>query len=88
VAVHGSVRAESVPGPAPSKVGSYSQFNLMVTYTGFKHWTIYGGMDNIFNRTPPYDPIFANGILDQSGYDTSIYNYLGVFAQIGATYRF
>jgi len=77
-----------LPAPAPGKVGSYSQFNLMVQYTGFKHWTLYGGVDNIFNRTPPYDPIFANGTLDQSGYDTSIYNYLGVFAQIGATYKF
>ncbi|RFU48141.1 TonB-dependent receptor [Paraburkholderia sp. DHOC27] len=76
------------PTPAPNKVGSYSQFNLMVSYSGFKHWTIYGGVDNIFNRTPPYDPIFANGPLDQSGYDTSVYNYLGVFAQIGATYKF
>ncbi|HEY1999164.1 TonB-dependent receptor [Paraburkholderia sp.] len=72
----------------PTRVGSYSQFNLMVTYTGFKHWTIYGGVDNIFNRTPPYDPIFANGTLDQTGYDTSVYNYLGAFAQIGATYKF
>ena len=76
------------PSPAPNKIGSYSQFNLMVSYSGFKHWTIYGGVDNIFNRTPPYDPIFANGTLDQSGYDTSVYNYLGVFAQIGATYKF
>ncbi|PMS36101.1 iron complex outermembrane receptor protein [Trinickia symbiotica] len=74
--------------PAPTKVGSYSQFNLMVTYTGFKHWTIYGGIDNIFNRTPPYDPIFANGTLDQTGYDTSLYSYIGRFAQIGATYKF
>jgi iron complex outermembrane receptor protein len=77
-----------LPTPAPNRVGSYSQFNLMVSYSGFKHWTIYGGVDNIFNRTPPYDPIFANGTLDQSGYDTSVYNYLGVFAQIGATYKF
>ena len=76
------------PAPAPNRVGSYSQFNLMVTYSGFKHWTVYGGVDNIFNRTPSYDPIFANGTLDQSGYDTSLYNYLGVFAQIGATYKF
>ncbi|RAS18834.1 TonB-dependent receptor [Paraburkholderia bryophila] len=74
--------------PATSKVGSYSQFNLMVTYTGFKHWTIFGGIDNIFNRTPPYDPIFANGTLDQNGYDQSIYSYIGRFAQVGATYKF
>ncbi|WP_133648183.1 TonB-dependent receptor [Paraburkholderia flava] len=72
----------------PNKVGSYSQFNLMVTYTGFKHWTIFGGIDNIFNRTPPYDPVFAQGTLDQNGYDQSIYTYIGRFAQIGATYKF
>ncbi|MGV2288234.1 TonB-dependent receptor [Trinickia sp. YCB016] len=77
-----------LPQPAPSKVGSYSQFNLMVTYTGFKHWTIYGGIDNIFNRTPPYDPIFAQGTLNQVGYDESLYSYIGRFAQIGATYKF
>ena len=77
-----------LPAPAPDRVGSYSQFNLMMTYTGFKHWTIYGGIDNIFNRTPPYDPIFANGTLDQTGYDTSLYTYLGRFAQVGATYKF
>jgi iron complex outermembrane receptor protein len=74
--------------PEPTRVGSYSQFNLMMTYTGFKHWTIYGGIDNIFNRTPPYDPIFANGTLDQTGYDTSLYTYIGRFAQVGATYKF
>jgi iron complex outermembrane receptor protein len=77
-----------LPAPAPAKVGSYSQFNLMVSYTGFKHWTIYGGIDNIFNRTPPYDPIFAEGTLDLNGYDQSIYSYIGRFAQIGATYKF
>ncbi|RDV00714.1 TonB-dependent receptor [Trinickia dinghuensis] len=77
-----------LPQPAPSKVGSYSQFNLMVTYTGFKHWTIFGGIDNIFNRVPPYDPLFAQGTLDLNGYDQSIYSYVGRFAQIGATYKF
>ncbi|HTH75457.1 MAG TPA: TonB-dependent receptor [Trinickia sp.] len=77
-----------LPQPAPAKVGSYSQFNLMMTYTGFKHWTIYGGIDNIFNRTPPYDPLFAQGTLDLNGYDQSIYTYIGRFAQIGATYKF
>jgi iron complex outermembrane receptor protein len=77
-----------LPQPAPAKVGSYSQFNLMVTYTGFKHWTIYGGVDNIFNRTPPYDPLFAQGSLDLNGYDQSLYTYIGRFAQVGATYKF
>ncbi|WP_233860078.1 TonB-dependent receptor domain-containing protein [Paraburkholderia sp. HD33-4] len=78
----------AAPTPVADKVGSYSQFNLMVTYTGIKHWTIYGGINNIFNRTPPFDPIFASSALDQTGYDTSLYNYVGRFAQIGGTYKF
>jgi iron complex outermembrane recepter protein len=66
---------------------SYSQFNLNVSYKGFKNWTIYGGMNNIFNRAPPYDPLWVNQI-DQTGYDQSLYNYVGRFLQIGATYKF
>ncbi|MFD1561841.1 TonB-dependent receptor [Paraburkholderia silviterrae] len=83
---------ETLTAAAPTlpsgKVGSYSQFNLMVTYTGIKHWTIYGGINNIFNRTPPFDAVFASSALNQTGYDTSLYNYIGRFAQIGATYKF
>jgi iron complex outermembrane receptor protein len=76
------------PTPQSTSMGSYSQFNLMVTYTGFKHWTLYGGIDNIFNRVPPFDAVWADGPLWQQGYDTSLYTYVGRFAQIGATYKF
>ncbi|KVE35589.1 TonB-dependent receptor [Burkholderia sp. TSV86] len=68
-------------------VASYSQFNLFFSYTGFKHWTLYAGIDNIFNRKPPFDPVFMNASY-QTGYDTSLYTYIGRYAQIGATYRF
>ena len=67
--------------------GSYSVFNLNVAYTGFKHWTIYGGMNNIFNKAPPYDPLWVNQI-DQTGYDQSLYTYMGRYLQVGATYKF
>jgi iron complex outermembrane receptor protein len=60
----------------------------MVTYTGFKHWTIYGGIDNIFDRVPPFDAVWADGPLWQQGHDTSLYTYVGRFAQVGATYKF
>jgi len=80
--------AQNLVAAGPSHAGSYSQFNLMMTYTGFKHWTIFGGIDNIFNRAPPYDAVFANGTLDQNGYDQSIYTNIGRFAQVGATYKF
>jgi len=79
-----------IPTPTPQEgsVASYSQFNLMVTYTGIKHWTLYAGVDNIFNRVPPFDAVWADGPLWQQGYDTSLYTYVGRFAQIGATYKF
>jgi iron complex outermembrane receptor protein len=70
-----------------SSVASYSQFNLYTQYTGFKHWTLYAGIDNIFNRAPPYDPYWFNSV-NNTGYDVSLYSYVGRFAQIGATYKF
>ncbi|PCE22879.1 TonB-dependent receptor [Paraburkholderia acidicola] len=66
---------------------SYSQFNLNVTYAGFKHWTIYGGINNIFNKAPPYDPLWLNQT-DLTGYDQSLYTYTGRYLQIGARYKF
>ncbi|WGS51184.1 TonB-dependent receptor [Paraburkholderia sp. D15] len=77
----------STPG-IPAEIGSLSVFNLTASYTGFKNWTIYGGINNIFNRAPPYDPNFVQYPYYQTGYDTSLYNFIGRYAQIGATYKF
>jgi iron complex outermembrane receptor protein len=68
-------------------VASYSQFNLMATYRGFKNWTIYGGINNIFDRTPPFD-VEWQATPDITGYDQSLYTNIGRFFQVGATYRF
>jgi iron complex outermembrane receptor protein len=68
-------------------VASYSQFNLMATYRGFKHWTIYGGITNLFDRKPPFD-VEWQAVPDITGYDQSLYTDLGRFFQLGATYRF
>jgi len=71
----------------PYSVASFSQFNLVTTYTGFKNWTIYAGVNNLFNRMPPFDPLWQgqpNGL----DYDVSLYNTQGRFAEVGATYRF
>ncbi|RKP48348.1 TonB-dependent receptor domain-containing protein [Trinickia fusca] len=80
-------QTQAVPVGAADHVSSYSQFNIYMSYTGFKHWTIYGGVNNIFNRPPPFDPVNQNANNPQ-GYDTSLYSYYGRFAQVGATYKF
>lgn len=67
-------------------VGSYSQFNLFASYTGIKHWTLYAGINNIFNHKPPYDALWP--YVDGNFYDSSLYSDLGIYAQIGATYKF
>jgi iron complex outermembrane recepter protein len=72
-----------VAGPnAPS----YSLFNLSVNYTGFKNLTLYASVDNLFNRVPPYDPVWTYTY--RGYYDPSLYSYIGRYGQVGATYRF
>ncbi|MDE1182457.1 TonB-dependent receptor [Paraburkholderia sp.] len=81
-----AVAAESGDGGSGS-VASYSQFNLMATYRGFKHWTIYGGINNLFDKRPPFD-VEWQATPDITGYDQSLYTDMGRFFQVGATYRF
>jgi iron complex outermembrane recepter protein len=69
-----------------SNVASYSLFNLFVSYTGFKNWTLYAGVNNLFNRAPPFDPVWAYTY--RGYYDPSQYTYIGRYGQIGATYKF
>lgn len=73
----------------PGSVASYSQFNLVATYTGFKNWTVYAGVNNLFNKMPPFDAFFQYyPAIANSGYDASLYDNEGRFAEVGATYRF
>jgi iron complex outermembrane receptor protein len=44
-------------------------------------------MNNIFNKAPPYDPLWVNQT-DLTGYDQSLYTYMGRYLQVGATYKF
>ncbi|MDS0850619.1 TonB-dependent receptor [Burkholderia cenocepacia] len=81
-----AVAAEFGDGGTGS-VASYSQFNLMFNYRGFKHWTIYGGITNLFDKKPPFD-VEWQAVPDITGYDQSLYTNLGRFFQVGATYRF
>ena len=69
------------------EVASYSQFNLFTSYRGFKNWTIYGGINNLFDKKPPFDVEWMFNP-DLTGYDQSLYTNLGRFFQVGATYHF
>jgi iron complex outermembrane receptor protein len=79
---------EQLSAYQPQGVASFSQFNLMTTYSGIKHWTIYGGIDNIANKVPPYNAYLMGALGSGAAYDPSQYSDIGRFIQVGATYRF
>ena len=78
---------DALSGVGTGSVASYSQFNLYATYKGIKHWTIYGGINNVFNKAPPFDPNWTFAP-DTTGYDQTLYTDIGRFFQVGGTYRF
>ena len=57
------------------KAPSFTTLDLAASYTGFKNWTIYGSVINVFNRIAPFDP--------QAGYTLYLYN--ANYANSGAT---
>ena len=44
-------------------------------------------MNNLFDRYPPYDPIFLN-FPGQPPYDPSLYNAEGRYVEAGLKYKF
>ncbi|CAM2142908.1 iron complex outermembrane recepter protein [Pararobbsia alpina] len=84
---YSNIIADQIGLGGTGSVASYSQFNLFTSYRGFKNWTIYAGIDNLFDKAPPFDPVWTLNP-DLTGYDQSLYTNLGRFFQIGATYRF
>ena len=73
--------------PGPGSVGSYSQFNLAESYTGFKKWTLSATIKNLLDRHPPYDPTWLE-YPTATPYDPSLYTNEGRYIEVGATYHF
>ncbi len=69
------------------RVSSFSQFNLNESYTGFAGLTLYGTINNVLNRRPPYDPLWLE-FPTATPYDPSLYSNEGRYIEIGARYRF
>jgi len=57
--------------------------NLGYTYSGFKHWTLSGNIQNIFDTKAPYDPT-NSGV----GFNGSLHNPYGRYFNFSARYIF
>lgn len=67
------------------QVGSYSQYDLYLAYTGIDKLTVYAKVQNLADKTPPYDASFP-GI--RAPYDFSQYDLRGRYFTLGFDYRF
>ena len=76
--------AETIMG---GHVSSFGQVNLGASYSGFTNLTIYGRINNVLDRLPPYDPLFLQ-FPSQTPYDPSLYNDQGRYVEVGVRYRF
>jgi iron complex outermembrane receptor protein len=68
------------------KVSPYSQFNLNASYTAVKNLTVYATVNNLFDRLPPYDPLWLE-FPTATPYDPSLYSDEGRYVEIGVKYR-
>jgi iron complex outermembrane receptor protein len=58
-------------------------FGLGYTYTGFKHWTLSGNIQNLFDSKAPYDP---NATV--TGFNEDLHNPYGRYFNVSARYVF
>ena len=70
---------------APRRVRSLSLWDIYATYTGFSQWKLALGVQNLFDRNPPFT---TQQTTFQLGHDPTTYDARGRFVYASATYVF
>ena len=78
-------RASATATALQDTVSSYSQFDLYLGYTGFENLSLYAKVQNIADRSPPFDASYP-GI--RAPYDFGQYDLRGRYITVGFDYRF
>ncbi|MEN9659269.1 MAG: hypothetical protein RL571_2734 [Pseudomonadota bacterium] len=75
------------PVPAGTRdVGSHTEADLSISYTGFKDFKIDGSIKNLMDQMPPFSEVNANNHSNM-GF-AELYNVRGRFFSVGAQYSF
>jgi iron complex outermembrane receptor protein len=81
----------SAPGSSNEQTGcsvdSFTTLDLSAQYTGFKNWTIFGSVINVFNQKAPFAPAAAYGLVN-TNYNYHYSGITGTQFNIGARYTF
>ena len=72
-------------GAAPRKIDDYDLWDLGLSYTGFRGWTLSAGIKNLFDRDPPFS-VQTQSV--QVGYDPSYADPRGRLYWAGVRYTF
>lgn len=76
---------DGTDAPGGCKVASFTTFDLSSAFKVAKNLEVFGSVQNVFNRTPPLDPITYGAI----GYNPLDYSgAIGRFFRVGAKYTF
>lgn len=78
-------RASTAARALQQDVASYSQLDLYLGYTGFENLNLYAKVQNLGDRTPPFDASYP-GI--RAPYDFGQYDLRGRYLTVGFDYRF
>jgi len=68
-------------------VKSFTTFDLSANYTGFKNWSIFGSVINLFNAKAPFAPAAAYGLVN-ANYNYAFSGITGTQFNLGARYTF
>jgi iron complex outermembrane recepter protein len=73
--------------PANARVGAYQQYDLYVSYDGFKNLKLYTSIQNLLDKEPPFAPN-NGGTGTTVQYDISQNDLRGRYVTVGAKYTF
>ena len=76
-----------VPAGFNTKVDDYLTFGLSVTYTGLPHVTLTGGIQNLFDKDPPFTAHNVDTVVG-AGWDPRVADPRGRAYTLQATYKF
>ena len=72
-------------GSYPTKVPSYTTVDIFGRYNITPNLSVAASVLNVFDETPPYEPVFQDGVVP---YDFTQYDIRGRIYRVGLTYRF
>jgi iron complex outermembrane receptor protein len=75
------------PAGAPSKIGSYTVYNLSTSYTGFKNLTLTVGIKNLFDTKPPFSAHNVDNV-SGAGWDARVADPRMRALNLRANYKF